>query len=355
MGDEQGSFYVPDREDRLFFHRTVLDTHETSKGDTVTDGYNTDWYLKGFEKRPTDDQGNYTDTVRELMGADNVNYHIWRTEQDTLFRRMGDLRKGERGQEGIWARVKGLSIRRNGSFAFEDQYKTYELGYDRLAGHNDAQEHYQGIGFGYTDGKASYFGGRSDTDSYALGLYDTRVRKDGTYLDLALRLHRLTNKLTAHDGISGHADNTGLSFGAEYGYKKDLGQGWFVEPQVQGTLGWLSGASWSMDNGVIVEEQDIRSAVVRAGLRAGYEGDKAQAFLKANWYHEFGGSGQVHLHDDEGELFLNRDYGDTWFEYGLGAAVQISPAAQLYADLERSSGGEFRKDWSWDAGIRWNF
>ena len=143
VGDEQGSFYVPDREDRLFFHRTVLDTHETSKGDTVTDGYNTDWYLKGFEKRPTDDQGNYTDTVRELMGADNVNYHIWRTEQDTLFRRMGDLRKGERGQEGIWARVKGLSIRRNGSFAFEDQYKTYELGYDRLAGHNDAQEHYQ--------------------------------------------------------------------------------------------------------------------------------------------------------------------------------------------------------------------
>lgn len=355
VGDEQGSFYVPDREDRLFFHRTVLDTHETSKGDTVTDGYNTDWYLKGFEKRPTDDQGNYTDTVRELMGADNVNYHIWRTEQDTLFRRMGDLRKGERGQEGIWARVKGLSIRRNGSFAFEDQYKTYELGYDRLAGHNDAQEHYQGIGFGYTDGKASYFGGRSDTDSYALGLYDTRVRKDGTYLDLALRLHRLTNKLVAHDGISGHADNTGLSFGAEYGYKKDLGQGWFVEPQVQGTLGWLSGASWSMDNGVIVEEQDIRSAVVRAGLRAGYEGDKAQAFLKANWYHEFGGSGQVHLRDDEGELFLNRDYGDTWFEYGLGAAVQISPAAQLYADLERSSGGEFRKDWSWDAGIRWNF
>lgn len=355
VGDEQGSFYVPDREDRLFFHRTVLGTHETSKGDTVTDGYNTDWYLKGFEKRPTDDQGNYTDTVRELMGADNVNYNIWRTEQDTLFRRMGDLRKGERGQEGIWARVKGLSIRRNGSFAFEDQYKTYELGYDRLAGHNDAQEHYQGIGFGYTDGKASYFGGRSDTDSYALGLYDTRVRKDGTYLDLALRLHRLTNKLVAHDGISGHADNTGLSFGAEYGYKKDLGQGWFVEPQVQGTLGWLSGASWSMDNGVIVEEQDIRSAVVRAGLRAGYEGDKAQAFLKANWYHEFGGSGQVHLRDDEGELFLNRDYGDTWFEYGLGAAVQISPAAQLYADLERSSGGEFRKDWSWDAGIRWNF
>ena len=91
------------------------------------------------------------------------------------------------------------------------------------------------------------------------------------------------------------------------------------------------------------------------GLRAGYEGSKAQAFLKANWYHEFGGSGQVHLRDDEGDLFLDRDYGDTWFEYGLGTSVQLAPAVQLYADVERSSGGEFRKDWSWDAGIRWNF
>lgn len=355
VGDEQGSFYVPDTDDRLFFHRTLLDTYETSRGDDVTDGYNTDWYIKGFQKLPTDDQGKYTHTVRGIMGADGINYHIWRTEQDTLFRRMGDLRKGEPGQEGIWARVKGTSIRRNGQFPFEDRYKTYEVGYDQMAGHSDTQDHYQGVGFSYTEGKASYFGGRSDTNSYALGWYDTRIRKNGTYLDLALRLHRLTNKLIAHDGISGHGDNTGLSFGAEYGYKKQLGHGWFVEPQVQGTLGWLSGASWTMENGVTVDEQDIRSAVGRAGLRAGYEGSRAQVFLKANWYHEFGGSGQVHLSDDEGDLFLDRDYGDTWFEYGLGASAQIGPATQFYADVERSSGSQFRKDWSWDAGIRWNF
>ena len=140
VGDEQGRFYVPDTEDRLFFHRTLLDTHETSRGDDVTDGYNTDWYIKGFRKMPTDDHGNYTHTVQGIMGADGINYHIWRTEQDTLFRRMGDLRKGEPGQEGIWARVKGTSIRRNGQFPFEDRYKTYEVGYDQLAGHSDTQD-----------------------------------------------------------------------------------------------------------------------------------------------------------------------------------------------------------------------
>lgn len=80
VGDEQGRFYVPDTEDRLFFHRTLLDTHETSRGDDVTDGYNTDWYIKGFRKMPTDDHGNYTHTVQGIMGADGINYHIWRTE-----------------------------------------------------------------------------------------------------------------------------------------------------------------------------------------------------------------------------------------------------------------------------------
>lgn len=355
VGNEQGKFYVPDREDRLFFHRTLLDTYERSQGDTTTDGYNTDWYIKGLPLYPTDDQGNYTHTVRGLMGLEGINYHIWRDNQDNLFRRMGELHSGIQGKEGIWARVKGSEIQRDGQFPFEDKYTTYEVGYDQLASHQADRDHYQGIAFDYTKGKASYFDGRSDTNSYALGWYDTKVRHDGQYLDLAFRIHRLMNKIVAHDGLSGHGDNTGLSLGAEYGWKKGLGRGWFVEPQAQFTLGWLSGADWMMENGVRVEEDNIRSAVGRAGLRAGYEGHKKQVFVKADWYHEFGGSGQVHFSDDEGRLVLEEDYGDTWFEYGIGGKIQMTPTTQIYADLDRSDGGTYHKNWSYDIGIRWSF
>lgn len=355
VGDEQGSFYLPEQEDRLFFHKVVLDTHERSQGDTVTDGYNTDWYIKGFQKRPTDDKGNYTHTVRGIMGLDGINYHIWRDSQDNLFRRMGELHSGIQGKEGIWARVKGSEIQRDGQFPFEDRYTTYEVGYDQLASHQADRDHYQGIAFDYTEGKASYFGGRSDTHSYALGLYDTKIHHDGQYLDLAFRIHRLMNKIVAHNGISGHGDNTGLSLGAEYGWKKDLGRGWFIEPQAQFTLGWLSGADWTMENGVHVEEDNIRSAVGRTGLRVGYQGHKAQFFVKADWYHEFGGNGQVHLSDDEGRLVFDEDYGDTWFEYGIGGKIQITPTTQIYADLDRSNGGTYHKNWSYDVGIRWAF
>ena len=76
VGEEKGSFYVPDTEDRLFFHHTELGRYETSKGDKVTPRYNTDWYLKGFTKSETDDDGHHTHVVRELAGLHNVNYQI---------------------------------------------------------------------------------------------------------------------------------------------------------------------------------------------------------------------------------------------------------------------------------------
>ena len=126
-------------------------------------------------------------------------------------------------------------------------------------------------------------------------------------------------------------------------------------PQAQFTLGWLKGAGAVLSNGVQYEENDIHSAVGRAGLRAGYEGRRAQFFVKADWFHEFGGRGDVRFTDDEGTLKLAQDYGDNWFEYGFGMAMQLAPNSQFYLDAEKSSSGSYHKKWSWDAGVRWTF
>ena len=36
-------------------------------------------------------------------------------------------------------------------------------------------------------------------------------------------------------------------------------------------------------------------------------------------------------------------------------AVQLSPQSQFYLEGEKSSTGTYRKNWSWDAGVRWKF
>lgn len=357
VGDEQGSFYVPQQEKDLFFHHIDLGTYQRCNGDTVTDGYNTDWYLKDFRKTETDDHGNHTHFVQNLVGARGVNYQIWRDGFDTLFKRVGDLHSQSADHpEGVWARVEGTrDERQGGEFAFGTQSHTYQVGYDKLLGQNNKERHYQGIGVEYNRGHGFWRGGTSDVSGFGVGLYDTHVKPDGQYWDFVVKGQHLSDDVYGGYGARTTLDNNGFSAGVEYGYKRQNRQGWFVEPQAQFTLGWLKGAGATLANGVQYEENDIHSAVGRAGLRAGFEDHRAQLFAKADWYHEFGGSGQVRLSNDEGLLRLDQDYGDNWFEYGFGLAVQLAPNSQFYLDAEKSNSGAYHKNWSWDAGVRWTF
>lgn len=363
VGEEKGSFYVPDTEDRLFFHHTELGRYETSNGDKVTPRYNTDWYLKGFKTSETDENDQHTHVVRELAGLHNVNYQIWRDENDNLFKRMGDLHtQAADPPEGVWARSLGTEDERHagsrGEFSTKTRFHEYQAGYDVLRGMSPQERHYQGVGLSYTQGRGSYFGGYSDVTGWGLGLYDTRVRSDGQYLDFALKGTHLEGELHGACSHGENPDNNGYTFGVEYGWKHPFTpnkQGWFVEPQAQLTFGWLDGADLTLANGVHYHENNIKSAVGRAGLRVGYEGQQAQFFAKADWFHEFGGSSQLYLSDDEGQLYLDEDYGDTWFAYGLGLTANLTKNSQLYADIEKSNSGTYHEKWCWDVGVRWTF
>jgi len=84
-------------------------------------------------------------------------------------------------------------------------------------------------------------------------------------------------------------------------------------------------------------------------------GNKGVVYVKANLLHEFGGGYDVTMTDSTGRVKVSDSFDDTWFEYGLGAAVTMGSNSQLYVDVERSSGSDFKKDWTWNAGVRWNF
>ena len=65
VGNEEGAF-VSDGETEAALYYYNLELASTS--DNVTDGYSTDWYLKGFTKAPTNDEGHHTTVVRNLGG-----------------------------------------------------------------------------------------------------------------------------------------------------------------------------------------------------------------------------------------------------------------------------------------------
>ncbi len=355
--DEQGEFLAKPKEGKLYWYRYYLDRLDVSEGETVTAGYNTDWILADMQR--TDEP---TTTVDTILGANALGYYSWILESDKLMKRMGDLRHNGEDEKGAWFRVRGSKISRDDNGAFENKYTTYELGYDNLAKETEDYKRYAGASISYSDGSSSYEHGSGENSGKAVSFYSTTMRNKGHYLDFVFKVVDLDNDFsvfdTNGDNICGAVDNQGISVNVEYGRKKDLGDKWYIEPQGQLTFGYLGGDYYRLNNGIIVDQGGIASLVGRIGFNIGRDVDeKTNLYLKANLLHEFLGDYSLDMKDPSSGETLKKDgsFRGTWGEIGIGAAIQTGKNNHIYFDVEKTFGGDFSKDWAWNAGMRWTF
>lgn len=346
-----GTFTADDQEGTLYWQR-----YELGQKDSAASGYTTDWYLKGITNLNLP-----TTSVEAIAASGALAYHTWR-DHDQLLQRLGDLRQhGREEEEGVWVRVKGGKLSRSDQFEFENKYTQYELGYDQKLKSTPAYTRYAGISFSYLDGDSSYSSGSGENKVKALNIYGTQIGAKGHYLDLVLKYSQLDNDFkvfdTSGNKITGDYDQNGLSISAEYGRKNNLKNNWYIEPQAQLTFGRLRGTDYTTSNGIRVDQDGIDSFVGRIGFNIGKDiNEKTNIYLKANLMHEFGGGYNASMVDAGGtKARLDRDFDDTWFEYGLGAAVQTGKNNYFYVDVERSAGSDYKKDWQWNVGARWSF
>lgn len=339
---------------------------DTTKGNL--NFYDKDLYITGVTNHTTNEHGQYTPTVSTALSGSSLMYYTWRTENDKMLQRVGDLRENEGEETGLWARIRGSRIGKSHSDrGFKNQYKVYEIGYDAKTEDNDRMKSFTGIAFSYLDGKGYYTDGRGTNQATSAAIYHTDIHKTGHYLDLVFRIRHMNERLHTHTTVdtdigpitedhSASMDTSGLSFSAEYGRKKFVGNGWYVEPQTQWTLGYLGPNQYEMDNGTRVEQPGITSFVGRVGFNLGRQvNPNSIVYLKANVYHEFGGHSPIHLYAGDESLSFTDTFDDTWFEYGVGFAMKLGSRLSLYGDFEKSAGSHFYKDWQWNAGIRYSF
>lgn len=352
VNNHNGSFAAVDGEGTLYWKRYELDHQDTAD---TSGNYTKDWYLKQVTN--IDQPTTSTDTI---LAANALNYHTWRTENDKLLQRMGELRHNGEEAQGAWFRLRGTKIGRDGKFDFANKYTSYELGYDTITKNTDDKIRYQGAAVSYVDGDSSYNRGSGDNSSKAISFYNTEIGSKGHYLDVVFKVSNLENDFKVYDTknnkITGDFNNTGVSLSAEYGRKNVLHNGWYIEPQAQFTLGYLGGDSYTTSNGIEVSQSGIKSAVGRIGFNIGKEvGSKGVVYAKANLLHEFGGGYDVTMYDGRDGVKVGDTFNDTWFEYGVGAAFAAGKNSHVYLDVERSSGSDFTKDWQWNIGARWTF
>ena len=312
-------------------------------------GLDTEWYLTKIEKK---ENGN-TETINDGFASD---YSLWRATNDTLRKRLGDIRSGEHGTDGVWARMYHGKLKGQ---SYTDKYHTYQLGYDKTRYDEKNGQRTNGIVLERSEGKLSYTAGKGETGLTALGLYTTWFGNKGHYTDIVLRAGHLDHKMNTYGEYAERSDydNAAYSISFEYGRQKNYEKGWFFTPQAQITLGRMNSVDFTTERGTKIDVDGLTSAIGRIGFEVGRKiSPESSYYFKLGAFHEFDGDRDVSMVAANGENLRKRyDNGDTWYEFGMGAQVQLSRNTHFYGDIERSFGGDTKKEWQVNTGIRWEF
>ena len=291
---------------------------------------------------------------------------MWRAENNDLLKRMGDLRLDD-GEAGIWAKYYG------GKYEMDSQntdlnlkYNAYQVGFDKAVGNGWSV----GLAVSYNDGDSNYGSGKADLKDTSVGLYGTWKGNDGQYVDLIAKYTRMENDYDVANvyghKLSGDYKTWGTSISAEYGKRFENESGFYFDPSVELTLGRINGKdysansdyldTWGKSRGMQVQQDAFNTLVGRVGFRLGQQTEKASYFVKLAAAHEFKGEFNSRFAaEGEPEGRTSIDFGDTWYEAQIGCTAKLSENSLIYADFERSFGGDVEEKWRVDAGLRFTF
>ena len=291
---------------------------------------------------------------------------MWRAENNDLLKRMGDLRLDD-GDAGIWAKYYG------GKYEMDSQntdlnlkYNAYQVGFDKAVGNGWSV----GLAVSYNDGDSNYGSGKADLKDTSVGLYGTWKGNDGQYVDLIAKYTRMENDYDVANvyghKLSGDYKTWGTSISAEYGKRFENDNGFYFDPSVELTLGRINGKdysansdyldTWGKSRGMQVQQDAFNTLVGRVGFRLGQQTEKASYFVKLVAAHEFKGEFNSRFAaEGESEGRTSIDFGDTWYEAQIGGTAKLSKNSLIYADFERSFGGDVEEKWRVDAGLRFTF
>ena len=337
-----------------------LDEEVGTLEETGADKYNaTNHKIIGIASKEINDTG------KTILNMSRANYSN-AIYMDRLNKRMGEARYiNSEEDEGMWVRIRHDRIGKDD--AYRSQNTMYELGYDQKQ-ECDNGERRVGMAIDYMHGDTGYdqIAGKGEIDRYGLWLYDTWMGDKGHYADYVAKWGHLSNDFEVYtmqngDKVTGDYSNNVFSVSAEYGRKKDIGNDWYFEPQVQAQLARVTGADYTTNQGTKVSVDGINSLIGRAGFRLGKDfGEEKQStvYIKADVLHEFLGDQDVRVLDKSSDnkwAGISYENEGTWYDVGFGFATQMSKNSYAFMDFEKSFGNDNDETYQINVGVQWSF
>ena len=262
-------------------------------------------------------------------------------------KRLGELRDSN-GEHGVWVRMtRGESKYES----IKNQYNQYQLGYDEKLSTNPSWT--VGAALTYTEGDSTYSKGGAENEHKGFAVYGSKLNDDGSFIDIIAKYSRLENDFKTTLGSGDYSAN-GYSFSAEYGKRFTKENGMWIEPQVELTYGLVDNADYKV-GGIGVSQDEIKSIVGRVGFALGKNVKAGNVYARASYLYDFDGETAVNYLDGSKTRTIEQDLGGGWWEVGVGTNINFSKATHVYADVEKTFGGEVDTDWQWNLGVRYNF
>ena len=339
--------------------KKLLDTVQVENGTKETTAVAEAGSVTGEVKASRDSNGNYSG-ANEDINKDNAGISemasialmAWRAENNDMNKRLGELRDSK-GEHGIWTRmVRGQS--KYGAQNVKNQYSTYQLGYDEKLSVD--KNWTVGAAVSYTDASSSFSTGHGENNSTGFAVYGSYLSDNGSFVDLIAKAARLKNEFDVLGGAGkGDYETNGYSLSAEYGKRFTKDNGFWIEPQVELTYGYVGAVDYLTNNDVKVRQNGMDSLVGRIGFSMGRNIKAGNVYARASYLYDFDGETDVTFSKNSVTRGFKQDLGGGWWEVGVGTNLNLSDATHLYFDVEKTYGGNVATPWQWNAGVRWSF
>lgn len=293
------------------------------------------------------------------MGAQNA---LYLNQLSDVRKRLGEIRSGVR--DGVWASVAAQKDHISGfsSTSFDQKNYRFNFGIDRSLGNWLIGANVK-ASIADQETKDTKFRASGDAHSEGVNVYATWLNNIGCYADFVLSLDRyhqqIDNRMLNGTAVKGSYHNLGLGASIEGGKKFTFGskKAWFIEPQMQLSYYWLRGDSFSMNNGMSVEQNDFDSLTGRIGVAAGKEfldslgNQKGQFLTRFGINHEFLGDQTIKVND----TYFDDELLGTRFYYGVAGEWRVTDNLKIYGYLERENGSGYTKEFEVNIGAKYKF
>lgn len=328
---------------------TIIDLTPELKYDDTSSGWIIDKMKVG--KGSSGEKGSAL-VMAEAGAANSMNIaSAWRGENNDLLRRMGDLR-GSSDEAGAWVRMYGGENKVSRGQSTNMTYKAVQGGYDKATTLKNGRL-FTGFAVSHLDG---------DINSTMFGLYGSYAGNRGHFADLIVKYGRVNSDFnTDKNGNSYDSDygSNGFSITTEYGYRQNLKDDFYIEPQAELTYSHIGSSDYTMSlngkEGAAVYNDAFKSLIGRVGFTLGRQQEAGNIYAKLSLGHEF--QGDIATQASYGDVTRNYTTGgsDTWIEYGIGFNNQLSKGTNLYGEIERTTGSIVKTKWRANLGLRYSF